>query len=228
MKRLKLSCPFGGKQYPLIVAACAACIMPFVLLSFDLSFSLSSMIWAPVCALVICFCIEQHLTPDERAIVAETEPPLWNLATPELIDEIRTMENKDTGGELGAAAVIALAICCIPIGAFGLSTVTVVLCCVIVLGCIIALLCTLRQSDIWAQIDETAVFIDVPIHHMYDVKHTARRRRSWSFAPRVWYVSYIVFYLHDGRYVLQAPKGAGDAHTVRIVKFHDCIRWMLH
>lgn len=227
MKRLKFSCPFGGKRYPWIMAACTAFIMPFVLLSFGMFASLSSMIWGPICVLLICFCYEQHLTPDERAIVAETEPPLWNLATPELIDEIRTMENKDTGGELGAAAVIALAICCIPIGAFGFSTVTVVLCCVIVLGCIIALIHTLRQSDIWAQIDESAVYIDVPIHHMYDVKHTDSRRRYYFREPRVWYVSYIVFYLHDGRYVLRAPKGAGDAHAVRIVKFRNRIRWML-
>lgn len=228
MKRLKYSCPFGGKQYPWIVAACSAFIMPFVLLSFDSSTAISSMIWAPICALVICFFIEQHLTPDERAIIAETEPPLWNLATPELIDEIRREENKNPTRELTAAGIFAGMICLMVIYVFGLTELSLILCLLIALGCIFLLIHAMRQSEIWAQIDDSAVYIDVPIHHMYDVKHTSssRRRHSWFSSTRVWYVSYIVFYLHDGRYVLQAPKGSGSADMVRIIKFRNSIRWM--
>lgn len=228
MKRLKYACPFGGKRYPWIVAGFATILMPFVLLSFDLSFSLSSMIWAPICVLVICFCYEQHLTPDERAIVAETEPPLWNIATPELIDEIHRTENKSATGELAAAGVLAGVICLIPISALGFTGLSIILCLLIVLGCIFAFLHTLRQSEHWAQIDESAVYIDIPIHHMYDVKYTRSHRRALSWQdPDVWYVSYLVFYLHDGRYILQVPAGDGDKKTMRIIKFKNSIRWML-
>ncbi|MBR6761607.1 MAG: hypothetical protein IKM30_06185 [Oscillospiraceae bacterium] len=230
MKRLKYACPFGGKQYPIYLALAAAFLSPLLSLSLDweLAGSLSTMVWIPLCVLIICFLFEQHLTPDERAIIAELEPPLWNIATQELIDKIRIAENKDAKNEMVAAGIIAAVICLLATAGFGFSEFTIVLCLLIVLGCIFAFLYTLKMSQIWAQIDDSAVFIDVPIHHIYDVTHrSSRRQRLLFLKPRIWYESYLVFYLHDGRYVLHAPKGSGDAKTIRLIKFRNHIRWML-
>ncbi len=230
MKRLKYACPFGGKQYPIYLALAAAFLTPLLFLALDLKIdtTIAAFFLAPLIVLLICFCYEQHLTPDERIIVSRIEPPLWNIATQDLIDEIRMAENKDARNEMLAAGVIAAGICLFITVGIGFSTVTVILCLLTVLGCIVAFLYTLQTSQIWAQIDDSAVFIDVPIHHMYDVKHSSGRRRGLiPYEPRIWYESYFVFYLHDGRYVLHAPKGSGDAKTVRLVKFRNHIRWML-
>ena len=229
MKRLKYACPFGGKQYPFYLAVTAMVTAPLLCLSLDITAAVSSMLWAPAIVLVICFFIEQHLTPDERAIIAETPPPLWNYATEDVIDSIRASENRDARAELGAAAVIAFAVCFLFLVGFGVSAFTVTLCCLAVLCCIIAFVYSLWKSEIWAQVDDSAMYIDVPIHHMYDVKHTTTRgRHTWIMREStVWYVSYLVFYLHDGRYTLQVPTGEGDRDIVRIIKYKNCIRWML-
>lgn len=229
MKRLKFYCPFGGKQYPLIAVACATSIVAYLLHSFDISVVISSMIWTPICVLVVCFFIEQRLTPDEQAIVAETEPPMWNPVTPELIEHMRCAEHPDKRKKLFSAIRIPLIVCITAVIGYRLSLFNTVQCFLIILICIIAVIVQLRESELWAQIDETAVYIDVPIHHMYDVKHTKRRRHPALSKQEAteWYVSYLVFYLHDGRYVLKAPAGAGYADIVRIVKFHHRIRWML-
>ncbi len=229
MKRLKYACPFGGKQYPRHLAVAAMITAPLLCLSLDITAAVSSMFWAPLAVLVICFFMEQHLTPDERAIIAETPPPLWNYATEDVIDSIRASENRDARSEMGASAIIAFAVCFLILISFGASTFTVILCCLAVLCCIIAFVCSLRKSELWAQVDDSAMYIDVPIHHMYDVKHTAsgsRRSRVWR-EPTVWYVSYLVFYLHDGRYTLKVPAGEGDRDIVRIIKYKNSIRWML-
>ncbi|MBE6846930.1 MAG: hypothetical protein E7503_02200 [Ruminococcus sp.] len=229
MKRLKYACPFGGKQYPFYLAVTAMVTAPLLCLSLDIIATVSSMLWAPAIVLVICFIIEQHLTPDERAIIAETPPPLWNYATEDVIDSIRASENRDARAELGAAAVIAFAVCFLFLVGFGVSAFTVTLCCLAVLCCIIAFVYSLWKSEIWAQVDDSAMYIDVPIHHMYDVKHTTTRgRHTWIMREStVWYVSYLVFYLHDGRYTLKVPGGEGDRDIVRIIKYKNSIRWML-
>jgi len=229
MKRLKYACPFGGKQYPFYLAVTAMVTAPLLCLSLDIIATVSSMLWAPDIVMVICFIIEQHLTPDERAIIAETPPPLWNYATEDVIDSIRASENRDARAELGAAAVIAFAVCFLFLVGFGVSAFTVTLCCLAVLCCIIAFVYSLWKSEIWAQVDDSAMYIDVPIHHMYDVKHTTTRgRHTWIMREStVWYVSYLVFYLHDGRYTLKVPGGEGDRDIVRIIKYKNSIRWML-
>lgn len=229
MKRLKYACPFGGKQYPFYLAVTAMVTAPLLCLSLDITAAVSSMLWAPAIVLVICFIIEQRLTPDERAIIAETPPPLWNCATEDVIDSIRASENRDARAEIGAAAVIAFAGCTVVIIGFGASTFTWVLCGLIVLGCILAFVFSLMKSDLWAQVDDSAMYIDVPVDHMYDVKHTTTRgRHTWIMREStVWYVSYLVFYLHDGRYTLQVPTGEGDRDIVRIIKYKNSIRWML-
>ena len=72
----------------------------------------------------------------------------------------------------------------------------------------------------WKTIDNTAVFTTVPVHHMFDVVHKNRRSRS------EWTESYIVVYLPDGRYVLHAQKGDGDARGITFVKYRGSVMWL--
>ncbi len=232
MKWMKYSCPFGGKQYPFYLAMIAPMVIALLLVMGDHAvLAMAAMFLLPIGILVGCFFVEQHLTPDERTIITETDPPLWNPLTEPLMERLR-FEAKNTGDSplpmflfIGAFPIIFI------VATMGVNAVSVVIAAVIVLVIIAFLLAGSHQSEIWSQVDDTAVYIEVPIHHMYDVRHThSRRHRGWLFDYRErdeWFVSYLVFYLHDGRYILRAPVGAGDAHSVIIVRFGNSTRWLL-
>ncbi len=232
MKRLKFACPFGGKQYPFYLALIAPMVIALLLVMGDHAMlAMGAMFLLPIGILVGCFFFEQHLTPDERVIIAETEPPLWNPLTESLQERLR-FEEKNTGESplplflfIGAFPIIFIIV------TMGVNALSVVIAAVIVLVIIAFILAGAHQSEIWSRMDDTAVYIEVPVHHMYDVRHTrSRRHRGWLFdygTRDEWFVSYLVFYLHNGRYILRAPVGAGDAHSVIIVKFGNSIRWLL-
>ncbi len=232
MKRLKFACPFGGKQYPFYLAFIVPMIASLgLVLSGSAVLAMAAMFLLPIVVLVVCFLVEQRLTPAERDIIAETEPMLWNPITEQLLERLR-FEEKSTGDSplplflfIGAFPIVFIVV------NLGVNALSVVIAAVIVLVIIAFVLAVSHQSEVWHQVDDMAVYIEVPIHHMYDVRHTrSRRHRGWLFDYRTrdeFFVSYLVFYLHDGRYILRAPVGAGDARNVVILKFQGHTRWLL-
>ena len=228
MKWMKYSCPFGGKQYPFYLVVTVPWIVAFALVfSGNLKLMMCAMFLLPIVILVVCFLIEQRLTPDERQIIAATEPPLWQPITEDLQERIRAEEKPPEGSPLpmilclcGFFVVFFLVIC-------GFNGISIAIAAAVLLTVLVFVLASAHQSDVWRQVDDTAVYIEVPIHHMYDVRHTRTTRGIFQHYSEVWYASYLVFYLHNGRYTLRVPQGEGAAHSIVILKFQGHTRWLL-
>ena len=73
----------------------------------------------------------------------------------------------------------------------------------------------------WLEIDESAMYTVIPVHHCFDVKHHSRR-----YLHRTWYESYLVFYQPDGRYVLKIPNGVTGCQAVIVVVFRGAVTWL--
>lgn len=229
MKRLKKSCPFGGKQYP-------GYLLLFSLI-FGVSFGIigfpslvSVLLLSPIIVAAICYAVEQHLTAGERDIIAKTENPLWQPVTPEIKSLVIEQQ---TGTQLTLPQMLiasfALAGLLFLVGVspsrsthrsmvrpdimLGVSLVAAA-------GVFIWLMLTKGIGANWMEIDDTAVFTQVPIHHMYDVTHHGRHGRQWV-------ESYLVFYQPDGRYILHAPKDSGFGNMVTVVKFRGSLTWLV-
>lgn len=227
MKKLKYSCLFGGKQYPKYLLMLSPCIA--IMFSSALHFP-PTLIWIafillPLSILIVCLTIEQSLSPEEKMLIESADLPLWQPADPHIIASIRsTEENKgfDTPLELLSGVVLAVVI----IATIGFNTVTVLLCGAICIALVIALVSSLRGSSTWGEIDESAVYTDIPVHHMYDVKHRSRRGPKYARHTEEWYETYIVFYLPDGRYILHC-RDIFQQHppVIRVIQFHGKVRW---
>ena len=217
MKKLKYSCPFGGKTYPPILACIAAILCPVGALINGLPFSVSVALIAaaPLAVLTVCFLIEQRLTDAERVLIAESEMPLWQPAPPALIERARK-----TGYVPGACAVYgtfaaiggALAFLSPASDASDLRIALMM----VPFAAILWFIDFILRAG-WKTADETTVYTVVPIHHMYDVEHHSEHHVTVE--------SYLVFYLPDGRYTLHVPKGSGIANAVCIIKYGRLVTW---
>lgn len=229
MQRMKYACPFGGKQYPFYLAGIVPWIVAFALVfSGNVKLMMCAMFLLPIVILVVCFLIEQRLTSDERQIIAATEPPLWQLITEDLQERIRAEEKKPPSDSplpmilcLCAFFVVLFLVIC------GFNGISIAIAAAVLLTILVFVLVSNYRSDVWSQVDDTAVYIETPIHHMYDVRHIRTTRGIFQHYSKVWYASYLVFYLHNGRYTLRVPQGGGAAHSVVILKFHGHTHWLL-
>lgn len=230
MKRLKRSCPFGGKQYPgylllfsLIFGVC------FGIIGFPSLVSVM-MLLSPIIVVTVSYAVEQHLTAGERDIIAKTQNPLWQPVTPEI--KARILEQQ-TGTQLSLKAMVTVSLALAgllflvgispsrsshksmvrPDIMLGISLVAAA-------GVFIWLMVAKGIGANWLEIDDTAVFTQVPIHHMYDITHHGKHGRQWV-------ESYLVFYQPDGRYILHAPKDSGFGNTVTVVKFRGSLTWVV-
>ena len=216
---LKLSCPFGGRHYPLYILLGLLFVIPYLAFvnEWDTSQYYTALIAMPLAELFICYLIEHHLSTAEQQMIAESQPLLWQPAGEDLTDAVREYAARplspaelltivgllisspfclwtDPDNYLKPVAVIAAFFCaaCIVIG--------------------------LLRRVFWRSVDETAVFARVRISHMYDVEV---RSRGYDFSR-----SYLVFYLPDGRYTLRARKRSGLAHTIFLVKYRGKVMWL--
>lgn len=235
MKMLKYACPFGWKHYPWIAAIAAALLMLPVAMKSKLSgFWLSLLMYSvPVLVLAVCLFREQRLTPDERSLCEEAELPLWEPLTPELAAQIRTQEANKKSPIL-IAGVLSLVF-----GAFLMFYVSAASKTAIqsgdssgaaaagFLGALLpftAVMLRHLRSETWKQIDETAVFARVPIHHSHEVQRRSRSRTTGEPTERI--ERYLVCYLPDGRYTLHARADAEESHAVLFVKYGGSVRWI--
>ena len=226
MKRLKFSCPFGGKQHPPLVALAAGIFTGFAVMNTNLNVfvKLGFIFGAPVVALIICFLIEQHLTADEKSLIAQADTPIWEHATPELIARIRAEKFTIDKGLLTVMCLCGLfaAYTLMQTGfsEYFLRDAGVAA------GIVLVVYAYKRWiASIWSKVDESAVFTEIPVHHMYDVRHSRSSGKGTRRRTRHWYENYIVFYLPDGRYTLH-NKSEYHAPVITVVKFRGLIRWM--
>ncbi len=219
MKRLKYTCLFGGKEYPRFIVLTIFVIVPiFTVMHEDWSFvsAYALTIFCDFAALLVCYYIEQRLTPEERELIDESSPPLWVPASQNVCEVAA-----DLARYPGHFVYVALVVC----GGFALAgafpkhgepNYTLVKMMAILFAAVF--LIDFIRRMIWKTIDETAVYAVISIDHMYD---TTIHVRGGSYEK-----SYLVFYQPDGRYVLRAKHGTGDCDSIAVIKYRGMVTWV--
>ena len=232
MKQLKFYCPFHGRIWPLIAALVAAVAAWGFTLSHDWPEEIvrASLLFAPLIVLVCSYLFIQRLSPAERELVAKAEYPNWYPVTETVLRQVREQKrfmSEDMMRLLGTLGIFALA-SLLPGKRsepnLGLSALF------LLIGAIVYIANTLLRNK-WQSVDQSAVMAKVPIDHMFDTVHYyGRRRWRWYFNfdtslfERT--TSYVVFYQPDGRYVLRAGAGSGNANTLIIVQYNGMLTWI--
>lgn len=229
MKRLKKACRFNGKQYPLYLLIASVFAAGFGIIGYPSALSVLLLL-SPVIVLVVSYAVEQHLTPGERKIIADTPYPLWQPVTAEV--KTRIIEEQSGTQMTLPQMLTACALCAGFVFLMGVMPgrhsrkslaspqvmLVISLLCAAVL--FIYLIVTKGIGANWMEIDDSAVFVQIPIHHMFDITRHGRHGRTWVD-------SYLVFYQPDGRYVLRAPKDSGFCNTVTVVKYRGAVTWFV-
>jgi len=229
MKRLKYLHPFAGKVFPLHIMGAAFIVGIFLPLKFDFGDpAVCGIVLSLAAGAIMSVILHIHDEHDKDAI-ANASYPLWNPLPDKMLANIRQTEQLNqisvkvmlmiAGGIGGVIFVLMLlpnkhdtSLTRKPEQAFTIALMIGS----VAFGVILALQ---FRSRIWEQIDETAVYTKIPIDHFYDVTHHGKRGEKWI-------VSYIVFYLPDGKYIIKAKEGSGWAENVTVVRFRSMIRCM--
>ena len=237
MKKLKYLHPFNGKKYPLYVSCIAATILPLIVISFDLNIPpVIVMIAAFLLSMTVCLLIEQHLSEEERDLIAQSQSPLWHPVN-DKVRRMLTAKYADTQESISSMALGSVVIgalaglffllpprhslrpmhpeLALPAAVFGG-----------LIGFVVTMLRKGRGAG-WLSIDDSAMFTVIPVHHCFDVKHYVRHRYVQTFPLyETRYVNYLVFYQPDGRYVLRIPRNAGECRAVVVVTCQGNVTWM--
>lgn len=229
MKRLKFAHPFCGKVFPLylILGSLLAGMLFSAFNGFD---HLILYTLLPPLIVTVLLLLYFNIPDDsDRAKMQSASYPIWNTPTPELLNYIRGNEQKKQLTAVGIIIVAAVSggvlfLLLLMPGRHRTRSImqpASAFACALVFGGIVFFLTLFFQyrSRVWESIDETAVFTEVPIDHFFDVAHRDRYH--------TWTVSYLVFYLPDGRYIMKAPEASGYAEKVTIVKFRNMVRCMV-
>lgn len=229
MKRLKYAHPFCGKVFPLYIIL-GSLLAGMLFSAFNGFEYLILYTLLPPVIVTVLFLLYFNLPDDsDRAKMQSASYPIWNTPPQELLNYIRQKEQKKQMTAVGM--IIAAAV------SGGVMFLLLIMpqkhrpepilppatafCCALIFGGIVFFLTLYSQyrSRVWESIDETAVYTEIPIDHFFDVTHRDRYH--------TWTVSYIVFYLPDGRYIMKAPEGSGYAENVTIVKFRNLVSCMV-
>lgn len=229
MKRLKYSCPFGGKTYPRVVTVVATSMM-FLVMRRDAGHPifLIAILLTALLSLGVCFFIEQSLSPGEKELVANAELLDWKPVTEGILFRVQTETRMPS--MLWLISIAALAVLMIlPLRAAEESHLVAMLFPVgLILAALGIFIAEYLRTMFWKSIDESAEYVIVPIDHIYDVHHT-RRRKGTAFRPSEvieWDETYIVCYLPDGRYILKNNALLEYTHHVAFVRQGSHVTWL--
>lgn len=231
MKRLKYLHPFNGKNYPVLLAVIVGMTVPFISLAADIDLGfMTAMLPAFFLTLVICFLIERRLSKAERQIVDETPMPFWHPVNAFVKSKIRNRYETSQFSIVGMAIrSVCIGALVLIVGAFStrdstdttdLSVLLPIALIAAIIGFIVMFIIKYRGAN-WLDIDETAMYTVIPVHHCYKVKHYSRRP-----VPRIWYDHYLVFYQPDGRYVLKLPSEMNSCQAVIVVLYRGAVTWV--
>lgn len=217
MKRLKYRHLFYGKSLPLIISLFGTCFVVISVTALDIiksewgyiylligSIALFLLILAVGCAVI------HHLKPDEKKKIAEASPPVWK----KLPDRMKKKFHIDKKSSLISSAVLIgleLIFFFFIMLIKGVETMLVGLAVVLPVT-LICLACYAVWEHIWANMDDTAIYTRIEVDHWFYGEGTRGRRRK-----------YIVFYLPDGKYVLETF-GIPPQNIV-VIKYRCFIRW---
>lgn len=219
MKRLKYRHLFYGKSIPVIISMFVAFLAIIAILYIVLNRMEDGFVYLPVISiavilltLVIDYVIIHHLTPDEKKKIAGASPPEWKRLPDRMKDEFQTDKKLFfissaflIGFELIFAFLVMLS--------KGVETMFVTLA-VILPVTLICLAIYAILEHIWANMDDSAIYTKIEVDHAFEgerQKHGGRRK-------------FIVFYLPDGKYVLETDDYFPPANIV-VIKYKCFIRW---
>jgi len=236
MFRLKYSCPFHGHSYPFFISMLVMPLTSSLHIYFGMLTGLGSFWIIPmgllgsVFVLLCFFTYFQQLSPAEQDLCNECPPALWYPLPESHILHIRSEMLNSAPGILHALGVAAAAGVLTLFCAFGRNrhsvryrrevTVSEMMPFAIIVAAaafIIVIFISARRRA-WAQIDESATCLIVPVHHSYDITHHGKHGRTWI-------ENYIVCYLPDGRYVLHNRKKHVDVRFVIFIRFRNSVIW---
>lgn len=230
---LKYSCPFCGRTAPLFVIA--------VLLPFFMAFMIFSgfVFWQTILLSLLFLLLTVFISiwlmhrPNraDREQMEAAQAPLWYPLPDDQIMRLRAEMLRNAPSVLHALLAGAVGggitlLCGIspsrhrtgrnrhPVP---FETMLPIAAAIAVIGFLVVVIIGARRRA-WADLDETAVCIAVPVHDSFYVTHHGRHGAKWK-------EHYLVCYLPDGKYVLHNRYDDHRMTYILIVKFRGSTRW---
>lgn len=219
MKRLKYRHIFLGQSVPVIFSMVVAFLIIIemsciILNDMEDGFMYLSFVSIAVIllTLVIDYFIIHHLTPDEKKKIAGASPPEWKRLPDEMKQKFQT-DIRTTLFSVAIVLVFELVVAFFVLLSEGVKTMLITLA-VVVPATIIFCAFFAVWEHIWANMDDSAVYTRIEVDHAFEGerrRHGGRRK-------------FIVFYLPDGKYVLETDDYSIPANIV-VIRYKCFIRW---
>lgn len=217
MKRLKYRHLFYGKTIPIILSLFGV----FFIIANIIAIYIIKNEWGYIyiaiesialilLTLAVDYAIIHHLKPDEKKKIAEASPPKWKKL-PDRMKKKFHINKKDSLISTAVAIGLNFIVAFIVLLADGVETMLVSLV-VLLPVTLIVLACYAVWEHIWANMDDTAIYTRIEVDHWFYGEMTRGGRRT-----------FIVFYLPDGKYVLETY-GTTPKNIV-VIKYKCFIRW---
>ncbi|MDE6832729.1 MAG: hypothetical protein K2J39_00550, partial [Ruminococcus sp.] len=161
---------------------------------------------------VIDYVIIHHLTPDEKKKISGASPPEWK----QLPDRMKSNFQTDKRAFLFSVVVVLVfefVVAFFVLLREGFKTMLITLA-VVVSATIIFCVVFAVWEHIWANMDDSAVYAKIEVDHAFEgerLRFGGRRK-------------FIVFYLPDGKYVLETDSNFIPENIV-VIKYKCFIRW---
>ena len=218
MKRLKYRHLFYGKSIPVMFSLFGAFFVITLVIAIDTIKNESGYIYLLIgsialvlLALAVDYAVIHRLKPDEKKKIAEASPPEWK----KLPDRMKKKFSIDKKTSLISAAILIgfeLIVAFFIMLFRGVETMLVILTVVLPVT-LICLAVYAVWEHIWANMNDSAIYTRIEVDHYFEGERqrTGGRRK------------FIVFYLPDGKYVLETygipPK------NIVVIKYKCFIRW---
>ncbi|MDE6775208.1 MAG: hypothetical protein K2J37_02745 [Ruminococcus sp.] len=219
MKRLKYRHLFYGKTIPVMFSLFGAYLVItvlFTVLPYNIEGEMIYMylIIASIAiiflTLAVDYAVIHHLKPDEKKKIAEASPPEWKKL-PDRMKKKFKVNKKDSLISAAVAIGIELIVAFIVLLSDGMETMLVSLAVLLPIT-LICLGIYAVYEHIWANMDDSAIYTRIEIDHSFKGERTRFGRRY-----------YIVFYLPDGKYVLETPYHLSK--NIIVIKYKCFLRW---
>lgn len=222
MKRLKYRHLFYGKSIPVMFSLFGVLLLITSVIALDIIKSEWGYIYHMIGSialilftLAVDYAVIHHLKPDEKKKIAEASPQKWKKL-PNRMKKKFKFDIKESLISASSLIGLELIVAFIMMLLKGVETMLVML--EVVLP--VTLVCLASYAvweHIWANMDDSAIYTKIEVDHSFKVKYTTR-------AGTKNYSNYIVFYLPDGKYVLEVSAGFVPKNIV-VIKYKCFIRW---
>lgn len=164
----------------------------------------------------------------ERELIEGADLPLWNKLSEEDKQSLCSEKPMSLTTALKWTAVILVLSLMFLYFARNDSTVFIIVIICMLLA-MLAVLFSFCGSNLWADIDDTAVYTDIPVHHSFTKKYSGGKRLPYYVKSYSEFYEkqlnnknaehYAVCYLPDGKYIFYNDSGINHPAAIRIIKY---------